>query len=40
VARINVVVRAMPEFASTDDYYQSNNFVDSLRFDIALRNRK
>jgi hypothetical protein len=40
VSRINVMVRAAPDFAASDNYYKSSDFVDSLRFDIALRNRK
>jgi type II secretory pathway pseudopilin PulG len=40
VARMNVIVRAVPEFAMTDSYYAANAFQDSLRFDIAFRNRK
>jgi type II secretory pathway pseudopilin PulG len=40
VARMNVIVRAVPEFAMTDNFYAANAFQDSLRFDIALRNRK
>jgi type II secretory pathway pseudopilin PulG len=40
VARMNVVVRAVPEFSMTDNLYTASAFEDSLRFDIALRNRK
>jgi type II secretory pathway pseudopilin PulG len=40
VARINVVVRSAPDFASKLGEYATNTFRDSLRFDIALRNRK
>jgi type II secretory pathway pseudopilin PulG len=40
VARINVVVRGAPEFAMAVSEFVSKDFQDSLRFDIALRNRK
>jgi hypothetical protein len=37
---MNVIVRAVPEFSMTDNLYTASALEDSLRFDIALRNRK